>query len=107
MEFHLILDGTFAYHVSLTGYAFGTDAYKLIAPRCIGMKGAFATRSPSGPKSAQEKSSLSLILVLILVCRRDRPIASATDMNRLANRVSSIGSGPFSRSFEGDIVSTM
>lgn len=56
------------------------------------MKGALATRSPSGAKSAQEKSSLSLILVLIEVCCNDRPIASATLINLFAKRVRSIGS---------------
>ena len=58
------------------------------------MKGAFATRSPSGAKSAHEKSRRSLILVLIEVCWRDRPIASATLINLLAKSVSRIGSGP-------------
>lgn len=58
------------------------------------MKGAFATKSPSGANKAHEKSSLSLILVLIAVCWRDRPIASATDMKRLAKRVRRMGSGP-------------
>ena len=64
-------------------------------PRWIGIKGAFATRSPSGANSAQEKSRRSLMLVLIEVCRNDRPIASATLMKRLAKRVSRIGSGLF------------
>lgn len=61
----------------------------------MGINGAFATNSPSGAKSAHEKSSLSLMLVLIDVCWRDRPIASATLMKRFANSVSMIGSGPF------------
>lgn len=34
------------------------------------------------------------MLVLIEVCCSDRPIASATLMNRFAKRVSRIGSGP-------------
>ncbi len=57
------------------------------------MKGAFATRSPSGANSAHEKSSRSLMFVLIAVCCKDRPIASATLMKRLAKSVSRIGSG--------------
>jgi hypothetical protein len=68
--------------------------HKLIEPKWIGMNGALATRSPSGANKAHEKSSLSLMLVLIDVCCRDRPIASATLMKRLANRVKRIGSGP-------------
>ena len=68
--------------------------YKLIDPKWIGMKGAFATRSPSGAKSAHEKSSRSLMLVLMDVCWRDLPIASATLMKRLANSVRRMGSGP-------------
>lgn len=35
------------------------------------------------------------MLVEIDVCWRDRPIASATDMKRLAKRVRRMGSGPF------------
>lgn len=58
------------------------------------MKGAFATKSPSGANKAQEKSRRSLIFVLIAVCWRDRPIASATLMKRLAKSVKRIGSGP-------------
>ena len=68
--------------------------YKLMEPRWIGIKGALATRSPSGANSAQEKSRRSLMLVLIEVCCNERPIASATLMKRLAKRVSRIGSGP-------------
>jgi len=60
----------------------------------MGINGAFATRSPSGANKAQEKSSRSLIFVLIEVCCKDRPIASATLMKRFANSVSNIGSGP-------------
>lgn len=67
--------------------------YKLIDPRCMGINGAFATRSPSGAKRAQEKSRRSLILVLMEVCCKERPIASATLMKRFAKRVKRIGSG--------------
>jgi hypothetical protein len=58
------------------------------------MKGAFATKSPSGAKSAQEKSKRSFMLVLIEVCCKDLPIASATLINRFAKSVSRMGSGP-------------
>ena len=34
-----------------------------IAPRCTGIWGALATKPPSGPNNAQEKSSRSLMLV--------------------------------------------
>ena len=68
--------------------------HKLIAPRWIGINGAFATKSPSGAKRAQEKSSRSLMLVLIEVCCNDRPMASATLINLLANKVKRMGSGP-------------
>lgn len=72
------------------------------------MNGAFATKSPSGAKSAHEKSNLSLIFVLIEVCCRDRPIASATLIKRLAKSVNKIGSGPllgvFRVGVEGAIV---
>lgn len=70
------------------------STHKLMAPRWMGMNGALATRSPSGANKAQEKSSLSLMFVLIEVCWSERPIASATLMNRFAKRVSRIGSGP-------------
>ena len=69
------------------------DAYKLMDPRWMGMKGAFATRSPSGANSAHEKSSRSLMFVLIAVCWRDRPMASATLMKRFAKSVRRMGSG--------------
>lgn len=59
------------------------------------MNGALATRSPSGAKRAHEKSSLSLILVLIEVCCNDLPMASATLINRFANKVKVMGSGRF------------
>lgn len=68
--------------------------HKLIDPKWIGMNGAFATRSPSGAKRAHEKSRRSLMLVLMDVCCRLLPIASATDMKRLAKRVKMMGSGP-------------
>lgn len=58
------------------------------------MKGAFATKSPSGAKSAQEKSKRSFMLVLIEVCCKDLPIASATLIKRFAKSVSRMGSGP-------------
>ena len=61
----------------------------------MGMNGAFAIKSPSGPNSAHEKSSRSLILVLMDVCWRLRPIASATLMNRFAKSVNKMGSGLF------------
>jgi hypothetical protein len=63
-------------------------------PKCIGMKGALATRSPSGANKAHEKSSRSLMFVLIEVCCSERPIASATLIKRFAKSVSRIGSGP-------------
>lgn len=40
------------------------------------------------------------MFVLIDVCCKDRPIASATLMKRLANSVSRMGSGPFELSLE-------
>lgn len=64
-------------------------------PRWIGINGALATKSPSGANRAQEKSNLSLIFVLMEVCCRERPIASATLIKRFAKRVSKMGSGPF------------
>ena len=104
MQFHLIPHRTNHSHYSnkrAHSINIMTDKeiypHKLIAPRCIGIKGAFATNSPSGAKSAHEKSSLSLMLVLIDVCWRDRPIASATLMKRFAKSVSMIGSGPFEK----------
>ena len=67
--------------------------HKLIEPRWMGMKGALATRSPSGAKRAQEKSRRSLMFVLIAVCWSERPIASATLMKRFAKSVRRMGSG--------------
>lgn len=58
----------------------------------MGIKGAFATKSPSGANIAQEKSKRSLIFVDIDVCRNDRPIASAMLMKRLAKSARRIGS---------------
>jgi len=58
------------------------------------MKGALATRSPSGANNAHEKSRRSLIFVLMEVCCSERPIASATLMKRFEKSVSKIGSGP-------------
>mmetsp|Transcript_294 Transcript_294/g.1368 ORF Transcript_294/g.1368 Transcript_294/m.1368 type:complete len:216 (+) Transcript_294:1007-1654(+) len=55
----------------------------LMAPRCTGTCGAFATKPPSGPNSAHEKSRRSLMLVLTLVRCSVRPICSAMPMNRL------------------------
>lgn len=70
------------------------EAHKLMDPKCMGMKGALATRSPSGANKAHEKSKRSLIFVLIEVCCSERPIASATLIKRFAKSVSKIGSGP-------------
>lgn len=67
--------------------------HKLMDPKWIGINGAFATRSPSGANNAQEKSKRSLMFVLMDVCCKDRPIASATLMKRLAKRVNRMGSG--------------
>ena len=93
MKFHLILYSTAEFVESEMGPRAFKDTHKLIDPKCMGMKGAFATRSPSGAKRAQEKSSRSLILVLMEVCCKERPIASATLMKRFAKRVKRIGSG--------------
>lgn len=57
-----------------TGHELNITTYKLIEPKCIGMNGAFATRSPSSENNAQEKSNRSLIFVLIAVCCKDLPI---------------------------------
>jgi hypothetical protein len=70
-------------------------SHKLIDPKWIGINGALATKSPSGANKAQEKSNLSLMFVLMEVCCRERPIASATLIKRFAKRVSKMGSGPF------------
>ena len=47
------------------------------------MCGALAIRPPSASKTAQEKSSRSLMLTECAVACRRTPICSATDMNRL------------------------
>ena len=47
------------------------------------MCGALAIRPPSASKTAQEKSSRSLMLTECAVDCRRTPICSATDMNRL------------------------
>ena len=94
MAFHLILDSADRDVRGMQGFFGRNTRYKLIDPRWIGIKGAFATRSPSGAKSAHEKSSRSLMLVLMDVCWSDLPIASATLMKRLANSVRRMGSGP-------------
>jgi hypothetical protein len=99
MQLHLVLDcATRDILVSLRVTKLRLTrrkSHKLIDPRWIGMNGALATKSPSGANKAQEKSNLSLMFVLMEVCWRERPIASATLMKRLAKRVSKIGSGPF------------
>lgn len=46
------------------------------------MWGALDTRPPLGPKSAQEKSSLSLMLVEMAVRCRTRPICSVVGKRR-------------------------
>ena len=52
-----------------------------MAPRCTGRWGALATRDPSGPNIAHEKSRRSLIFTLMLVRCKVRPICSAMPMN--------------------------
>mmetsp|Transcript_17130 Transcript_17130/g.51273 ORF Transcript_17130/g.51273 Transcript_17130/m.51273 type:complete len:272 (-) Transcript_17130:1994-2809(-) len=52
-----------------------------MAPRCTGRWGALATRPPSGANRAQLKSRRSLMLTLMLVRCRVRPISSANPMN--------------------------
>ena len=61
-------------------------------PRCTGMCGALAIRPPSASKTAQEKSSRSLMLTECAVDCRRTPICSATDMNRLLKISSMTGS---------------
>ena len=63
-----------------------------IAPRCTGRWGALATRDPSGPNRAHEKSRRSLMLTLTLVRCRTRPICSAMPMKRCENTASCTGS---------------
>lgn len=69
-----------------------------ILPRCTGKCGALATNSPFGLKIAQEKSSLSLILVETEVYCNVFPIYSAIDINREPNIDNSIGSQIYSLS---------
>jgi len=52
-----------------------------MAPRCTGRCGALATSAPEGSKSAQLKSRRSLMLTLMEVRCRTRPICSAMPMN--------------------------
>ena len=52
-----------------------------MAPRWTGRWGALATREPSGPNRAHEKSRRSLMLTLMLVRCNVRPICSAMPMN--------------------------
>mmetsp|Transcript_21034 Transcript_21034/g.53938 ORF Transcript_21034/g.53938 Transcript_21034/m.53938 type:complete len:203 (-) Transcript_21034:4-612(-) len=56
------------------------------------MWGAFDTRLPSGPKSAQEKSSRSLMLTEMEVRCSARPICSAMLMKRCEKMASWMGS---------------
>ncbi len=56
------------------------------------MCGALAIRPPSASKTAQEKSSRSLMLTECAVDCRRTPICSATDMNRLLKISSMTGS---------------
>ena len=56
-----------------------------IEPRCTGMCGALATRFASPSKIAQEKSSRSLMLTELAVCRSTTPICSATCMKSPLN----------------------
>jgi len=57
-----------------------------IAPRWTGMWGALATKPPSGPNKAQEKSSRSLMLVDIEIRCRVLPICSAMLKNNEQKR---------------------
>jgi hypothetical protein len=100
VKLHLILYSTAPSVESEVGPGAFKATHKLMDPRCMGMNGAFATKSPSGAKRAQEKSRRSLILVLMEVCCKERPIASATLMKRFAKRVKRIGSGALA----GDLV---
>ncbi|KAH3677769.1 hypothetical protein OGATHE_000423 [Ogataea polymorpha] len=68
-------------------------------PRCTGMCGALATKRPSGPKIAHEKSSRSLIDDETDVRCSVRPIVSAMPMNLWPNTVSRIGSALLSGVF--------
>ncbi len=63
------------------------------------MCGALAIRPPSASKTAQEKSSRSLMLTEWEVDWRRTPICSATDMNRLLKISSRTGSASVPMSF--------
>ena len=63
-----------------------------IEPKWTGRCGALATRDPSGPNKAQEKSNLSFIFVEQAVFYNVLPIYSAIDINRLPNIDNTIGS---------------
>ncbi len=63
-----------------------------IEPRCTGICGALATSPPSESKTAQEKSSRSLMFTEEAVFCSVAPISSAMAMNWLANTSSSTGS---------------
>ena len=67
-----------------------------MAPRCTGMCGALATRPPSGAKSAQLKSSRSLMLVEMAVRWSVRPICSAMLFVKASGRASKLA-GPDDR----------
>ena len=62
-------------------------------PRWTGMCGALAIRWPSASNSAQEKSSLSLMLTDQAVVFSTSPISSAMAMKRLAKSSRRMGSG--------------
>lgn len=64
-----------------------------IDPRWTGRCGALANNLPFQSKIPQEKSSLSLIFVLIDIFCNTLPIYSAIDISRVEYRVSLIGSG--------------
>mmetsp|Transcript_20861 Transcript_20861/g.53061 ORF Transcript_20861/g.53061 Transcript_20861/m.53061 type:complete len:213 (+) Transcript_20861:1729-2367(+) len=65
-----------------------------MAPRCTGRCGALATRPPSGPNSAHEKSRRSLMFTLMEVRCSVRPICSAMPMKRWLKIARQMGSGP-------------
>src|SRR5216684_3855739 len=72
-----------------------------IDPRCTGMCGALAISPPRASKTAQEKSSRSLMLTECAVARSLTPICSATDMNRLL-KISSITGSTAARAARRD-----
>ena len=75
------------------GCACITDATDLsIEPRCTGVCGAFAIKSPLLSKTAQEKSNRSLMFTERAVYCNLTPICSAIDINKLLNTSSKIGS---------------